>query len=300
MTAPVLRPDPWFFADDRTAGSSGSPAPVGHQLRERRRPTPRLSFSGAAVSSRGPRPENQDSGLASPELLAVADGVGGNVGGATASALVITSLVEQRPLPWDGDPEALLRRTVTTANGRLGEASYESPGLAGMATTLTAVALSGDGRLVVAHVGDSRAYLLRDGRLVALTRDHTIVQALLDAGSISPEQAREHPWRSLLLAALHGCADDTGKVETSFVRALPGDRVLLCSDGLWGVTSAELMHRTLAQEVDAPAAAFRLLQGAQRAPARDDVTVIVADIAPEVAADGPTTVVGAAAGGGPG
>lgn len=297
MSASVLQRDPRSTAVDRTAGSSGSPTPTGRRLEGTRRPTPRLLFSGAALSSRGPRSDNQDSGLACTELLAVADGVGGNVGGGTASALAITSLVEQRPLPWDGDPEALFRGAVTTANRRLGEVCSEAPVLAGMATTLTAVALSGESRLVVAHIGDSRAYLLRDGRLVTLTRDHTVVQALLDAGSISAEQAREHPWRSVLLAALHGREDDTVNVETSTVRALPGDRVLLCSDGLWGAISALQIQRALTQEVDAPAAAFRLLQRAQMAPARDNITVIVADVTTAAAA-GAAMVVGAAAPGG--
>lgn len=232
--------------------------------------------------------------MASPELLAVADGVGGNVGGAVASALAITSLVEQLPLSWEGDMEARLRRVVTTANRRLGDLCSEVPVLAGMATTLTAMALSGDGRLVVAHVGDSRAYLLRGGQLVALTKDHSVVQAMLDAGSISAEQAREHPWRSVLLAALHGREDDTVDVETSTMRALPGDRVLLCSDGLWGDTSAGRIRQALTRGSDATAAALRLMQRGQMAPARDNITVIVADVTTAETTEGPAMVVGAA------
>ena len=296
MSASVIQRDPGTTADDWAAGRSGSSTPAtGRRLEGTGRLVPRLMFSATALSSRGPRPDNQDSGLASPELLAVADGVGGTVGGAAASALAITSLVEQLPLPWDGDPEALLRRTVSTANRRLGALCSEVPVLAGMATTLTVMALSGTGRLVVAHIGDSRAYLLRGGQLVALTRDDSVVQAMLDAGSLSAEQAREHPWRSVLLAALHGREEDAVNVEASNTRALPGDRVLLCSDGLWGGTSAGRIHRALSQEPSAPAAAFRLMQSGKMAPARDDITVIVADVITAEAADGPTMVVGAAA-----
>ncbi|WP_341800247.1 PP2C family protein-serine/threonine phosphatase [Modestobacter marinus] len=278
--------DPRSNADGRTVGSSGSPTPAtGRQLEATGRLAPRLMFSGAALSSRGPRPDNQDSGLASPELVAVADGVGGNVGGAAASALAITSLVEQLPLPCDGDPEAQLRRAVSRANRRLGRLRSEVPVLAGMATTLTAMALSGAGHLVVAHIGDSRAYLLRGGQLVALTRDHSVVQAMLDASSISTEQARNHPWRSVLIAALQGREDDTVNVATSTLRALPGDRVLLCSDGLWGDTSWRRTRRALTQEYTASAAAVRLMESVQTAPARDNITVIVADVTTAEAAE---------------
>jgi PPM family protein phosphatase len=277
-------------------GPWGKALSTTHPIPVRSGPTtPRLVFSAAAVSLTGPRVDNQDSGLAGPELLAVADGVGGKVGGAAASALVVTSLVEQLPLSWDGDPEALLRRAVVTANRRLGDVCSEVPVLAGMATTLTSVGLSVGGHVVVAHVGDSRAYLLRGGQLVALTRDHSVVQAMLDAASISAEQARDHPLRSLLLAALRGREDDTEGAEVLSVQVGPGDRLLLCSDGLWGVSSADHIRRVLVEEVDASAAALRLSRNALAAPATDNITVVVGDVT--LPADGipGVTVVGAAA-----
>jgi PPM family protein phosphatase len=165
-----------------------------------------------------------------------------------------------------------------------------------MATTLTAVATTGDGGLAVAHIGDSRAYLLRDGALVQLTRDHTWVQALVDAGTITPEQSLTHPLRSVLLAVLHGEEDDASKVEVTTLRARPGDRLIVCSDGLPGALTTEQMRRIAAAAADPAAAAARLLRAALDAPAQDNVTVAVADVSatPPSPAKPPTTV-GAAA-----
>lgn len=259
--------------------------------------TPRLVFCATARSVQGPRSGNQDSGLASSRLVAVADGVGGNVAGRTASALAITSLAEAGPSSPEHDPARQLARTVTAANRRLGEACEELPVLAGMATTLTAAALSGNGHLAVAHIGDSRAYLLRGGQLTALTRDHSVVQAMLEAGSISAEQAQAHPWRSVLLAALRGRDGDLEGLEIATLRVLPGDRLLLCSDGLWAVTRWERIRQILLEGDKPSAAASRLLQVALIAPTMDDVTVIVADVVattPTATTPTATTVVGAA------
>jgi protein phosphatase len=147
-----------------------------------------------------------------------------------------------------------------------------------MATTLTAVAVTGDGRLTLEHIGDSRAYLFRDGTLVQWTRDHTWVQVLIDAGTLSRRQASRHPMRSVLLAVLHGDEDDVLKVETSRHVVHPGDRLLLCSDGLSGAVDTEQMRRILATERDPAATATALVQAALDAPAQDNVTVAVADV----------------------
>jgi protein phosphatase len=165
-----------------------------------------------------------------------------------------------------------------------------------MATTLTAAALTPDGRLAVAHVGDSRGYLLRDGRLVQLTHDQTLVQALLDAGTITAAEARAHPLRSVVLAALHGRADDTAHVVVTLHELRAGDRLLLCSDGLTGVVTPATLTRILTEEHRPADTVARLLRASLAAGTRDNVTAVVADIA-VVGSLRPAwpTVVGAAA-----
>jgi PPM family protein phosphatase len=133
---------------------------------------------------------------------------------------------------------------------------------------------------VLAHVGDSRAYLLRRGELIRLTTDHTLVQALLDSGAITPEQARAHPLRSVVLAALHGRPEDLAGLAVSALPVQPGDRLLLCSDGLSGVVPAATLQRVLRAERRPAAAASRLLMAALAAGTRDDVTAVVADVTP--------------------
>jgi protein phosphatase len=169
-----------------------------------------------------------------------------------------------------------------------------------MATTLTAIAVTADGRLEMAHIGDCRAYLLRDGVLRRLTRDHTWVQALVDAGTISEEQARRHPLRSVLLAVLHGNEEDLAKVETSTHAVRPGDRLVLCSDGLSGAVGSARMRRILAAEPDPAGAAAGLLRAALDASAQDDATAVVADVTlVRDPGKAPPTPVGAVAAGGP-
>ena len=238
-----------------------------------------LRLDAALVSITGPRPDNQDAAFAGPSLLAVADGVGGNVGGAVASSLtveVIRGVVEQ---PGPVAPADRLRDAVGAANAHLREAVATSPGLTGMATTFTAVALSGD-RLGVAHIGDSRAYLLREGELRQLTTDQTVVQSLVDAGVISVEQARTHPLRSVLLGALRGADGDLEHLVTTTDRARPGDRLLVCSDGLSGVVGSDLIERILTEEERPSAAANRLVRAALAAGTHDNVTVVVGDVVP--------------------
>jgi protein phosphatase len=232
---------------------------------------PALVLDAAAVSIPGPRRDNQDAALAGVRLLAVADGVGGNVGGSVASSIAVDALAQVGP--------ADLVAGVATASTRLGAAVAADPGLRGMATTLTAVALV-DGHLVVGHIGDSRAYLLRDGDLRQLTHDQTVVQSLVDAGVIDDEQARTHPLRSVVLGALHGVDDDLSHLDLTRVPARPGDRVLVCSDGLSGVVRADLLARVLGGEWRPDAAARRLVRDALVAGTHDNVTAVVADVVP--------------------
>lgn len=227
-----------------------------------------LVLTSAVVSISGPRPDNQDVGVAGERVLAVADGVGGHAGGQVAARLVADEVTTN-----DGD----LAAAVTRANSRLGAAARGDPRLAGMATTLTAAALEGD-ELVVAHVGDTRAYLLHDGRLDQLTHDQTVVQSLVDDGLITAEAALTHPLRSHVLGSLHGADDDLAHLVTSRHPVTAGDRVLVCSDGLSGVVPAETLERLLQLDSLPAAAATRLVRAALAAGTHDNVTAVVADV----------------------
>ena len=196
----------------------------------------------SARSDRGlVRQNNQDSVYAGPRLLALADGMGGHAAGEVASKLVIAALV---PLDDDEPGDDLLgelAEATAQGNDAITELVNEEPDLDGMGTTLTAVLFAGS-RLGMVHVGDSRAYLFRDGVLTQITRDDTFVQSLIDEGRITEDEAASHPQRSLLLRALTG-----HDVEPSLTvrEARSGDRYLLCSDGLSGVVSAETIADAL-------------------------------------------------------
>jgi protein phosphatase len=228
-----------------------------------------LVMDAAVVSIKGPRPDNQDAGFAGAHLLAVADGVGGNVGGSVASSAAVDGLAAAAP----GNPRA----AVGAASDRIAAALAATPELSGMATTLTAAELVGD-RLVVAHIGDSRAYLLRDGRLEQLTTDQTVVQSLVDAGVIGAEQARTHPLRSIVFGALHGAEHDLTHLIVTAHPARPGDRLLICSDGLSGVVEPAELSRVLTEERRPSDAAARLVRGALAAGTQDNVTAVVGDV----------------------
>jgi protein phosphatase len=146
-----------------------------------------------------------------------------------------------------------------------------------MATTLTAAALMGD-ELVVAHVGDTRAYLLHEGRLEQLTHDQTVVQSLVDDGLLTPEAARTHPLRSHVLGSLHGADDDLDHLVTIRRPVVAGDRILVCSDGLSGVVPGETLERLLQRDSRPAAAATRLVRAALAAGTHDNVTAVVADV----------------------
>lgn len=228
----------------------------------------------AARSDRGlVRQNNQDSVYAGPRLLALADGMGGHAAGEVASKVVIAALA---PLD-DDDPGndllGQLREATQTGNAAISELVGEDPELEGMGTTLTAV-LFGGKRLGLAHIGDSRAYLMRDGTLSQITHDDTFVQSLIDEGRITDDEASSHPQRSLLLKALTGHEVDP---SLTVREARAGDRYLLCSDGLSGPVS----HETLAEAMRIPdpqACSDRLIELALRSGGPDNVTCIVADV----------------------
>jgi len=228
----------------------------------------------AARSDRGLiRGNNQDSVYAGPRLLAVADGMGGHAAGDVASKVVIAALEHLDDDTPSGDLLQSLRSAVFEGSEHLREVIRESPQLEGMGTTLTAILFAG-GRLGLCHVGDSRAYLLRDGVMSQITHDDTFVQTLIDDGRITPEEANSHPQRSLLLRALNG---QEVEPDLSMREVRVGDRYMLCSDGLSGVVSEETIAEAL-KDPDPEATADRLVELALRSGGPDNVTVIVADV----------------------
>jgi serine/threonine protein phosphatase PrpC len=228
----------------------------------------------AARSDRGLiRGNNQDSVYAGPRLLAVADGMGGHAAGDVASKVVIAALEHLDDDAPSGDMLQAMRTAVFEGSEHLREVIRESPQLEGMGTTLTAILFAG-GRLALCHVGDSRAYLVRDGQLSQITHDDTFVQTLIDDGRITQEEANTHPQRSLLLRALNG---QEVEPDLSMREARAGDRYMLCSDGLSGVVSEETLAEAL-KDPDPESTADRLIELALRSGGPDNVTVIVADV----------------------
>ncbi|QFZ16079.1 PP2C family protein-serine/threonine phosphatase [Saccharothrix syringae] len=247
----------------------------------------------AARSDRGlVRSNNQDSVYAGPRLLALADGMGGHAAGEVASKVVIAALA---PLDDDEPGDDLLgqlRDAVIAGNGAISELVQSDPDLDGMGTTLTAVLFAGT-RLGMVHIGDSRAYMLRNGVFTQITHDDTFVQSLIDEGRITEEEAATHPQRSLLLRALTG-----HEVEPRLMvrEARPGDRYLLCSDGLSGVVSMETLDEAI-RIPDPQACADRMIELALKGGGPDNVTVVVADVV-DVDFGDDAPIVGGAAGDG--
>ena len=228
----------------------------------------------AARSDRGLiRGTNQDSVYAGPRLLAVADGMGGHAAGDVASKVVIAALEHLDDDAPSGDLLQALRQAVFDGSEHLREVIREAPHLEGMGTTLTAVLFAG-GRLGLCHVGDSRAYVMRDGEFSQITHDDTFVQSLIDDGRITEEEANSHPQRSLLLRALNG---QDVEPDLSMRDARAGDRYLICSDGLSGVVSFETIDQAM-RDPDPQATADRLIELALRSGGPDNITVIVADV----------------------
>jgi serine/threonine protein phosphatase PrpC len=234
-----------------------------------------LSLRFAARSDVGLlRQGNEDSGYAGPSLLAVADGMGGHAAGEVASSVAVATLAGLDDDVAGAELLDTLQRAVDEANTTLRTMVDEHPQLEGMGTTLTAL-LWGGRRLGLVHVGDSRAYLLRDGELTQITHDHTFVQTLVDEGRITEEEADQHPQRSLIMRALDGRGTVDMDLSVREVRA--GDRYLLCSDGLSGVVPRATLAEALTDS-DPEAAVDRLVELALRGGGPDNITCIVADV----------------------
>jgi serine/threonine protein phosphatase PrpC len=228
----------------------------------------------AARSDRGlVRSNNEDSVYAGARLLALADGMGGHAAGEVASQLMIAALAHLDDDEPGDDLLGKLERATREGNATIAEQVEEDPELDGMGTTLTAI-LFGGRKIGLVHIGDSRAYLLRDDELTQITRDDTFVQSLVDEGRITAEQAHSHPQRSLIMRALTG-----NEIEPTLTvrEARAGDRYLLCSDGLSDVVSSETIADTL-REGENDECADRLIELALRSGGPDNVTVVVADV----------------------
>ena len=220
------------------------------------------------------RTNNEDAAYAGERLLAIADGIGGQPAGEVASEIAIAALTPLDELPAGADPLAALRAAIDDANRRIRQVGEAQPASDGLGTTVTAVLLAGD-RFAVVHAGDSRCYLLRGHELRQLTRDDTFVQELVDRGLLTPEEARGHPRRSLVTRAVQGLdvPPDTWTLDGQ-----PGDRLLLCSDGLSDVVEDQEIARTLAGFPDREQCAEQLVKLAHAGGAPDNVTVVVADL----------------------
>ena len=239
------------------------------------------------------REGNEDSAYAGPHLLAIADGMGGHAAGEVASAVAIAALAGLDDDVPGMDMLGALADAVAKANARLHDMSAADPSMEGMGTTLTAMLWSG-ARMGLCHIGDSRAYMLRDGELYQITRDHTLVQSLLDDGRINADEAATHPQRSLILRALDSRTD--AEPDLSIREALDGDRYLLCSDGLTDVVTEETLHRALLAIDNPDEAVIQLIDLANRAGGPDNITCIVADVIDSATALVPPTEVSVVAG----
>ncbi|MDI6843262.1 MAG: Stp1/IreP family PP2C-type Ser/Thr phosphatase [Anaerosomatales bacterium] len=218
------------------------------------------------------RPSNEDAYLMEPPLFAVADGLGGHQAGEVASTVAMETLFAHAPKRAEAKG---LARAVRAANAAVIEAAEQGRGREGMGTTLTAAMVEGT-RIAVAHVGDSRAYLLSRGELAQLTQDHSLVADMVRSGTLSPEAARQHPNRSVITRAL---GSDPNMVADAFeVQAAPGDRLLLCTDGLTGMVEDSAIAEVLKTAPSPKAAVARLIAAANEAGGHDNITVVVVDL----------------------
>ena len=255
------------------------------------------SAVGSDVGRR--RPMNQDSATTTPRLLAVADGMGGHAHGEVASAVAVQALLDLDARLSSADLEQVdllgeLGSTISDAVARLTTLAQQDPDLRGTGTTVVAFLVSGL-RIGVAHIGDSRAYLLRDNELHRLTRDHTMVQAMVDEGRLSEAEAAVHPRRSWLVRTLQ--EDTPAEPDLFLLEGRIGDRYLICSDGVTAVLDDPDIHEVLVAEDEPADAVARLIELANEGGGPDNITCVVADLVDGAAvADAAPVVVGSAAG----
>lgn len=217
------------------------------------------------------RSDNQDRDLLAPPLIAVADGMGGHLGGGTAAGMAVDAL---RGVGSTTDPTALLA-ALKEANRAIARAATDDPDLTGMGTTATAALLE-DGILYLVHVGDSRAYLIREGRIIQVTQDHSVVAEMVRRGALSADAAESHPARHVITRALGVDADID--IDALRVDLEPGDVVLLCTDGLSGPVTNDEMLGVVQASLTLEDAAEQLVQRANAAGGPDNVTVVLARV----------------------
>lgn len=238
-----------------------------------------LRFAGSGSSHVGlVRDHNEDAAYCSPYLALVADGVGGGAAGEVASATATYRVAADTRSQPDTDPVVVLGHAIHRVLVDLHRGATERPERAGMATTLTALATDGR-QVVLAHIGDSRAYLLRAGALHRISRDHTFVQMLVDSGDITADAVRRHPMRNVVMRSLQAADADAETVRPDILvlEVVPGDRFLVCSDGLTDMTDEDTIARLLATP-DHDEAANALVQAALDGGGRDNITVLVVDL----------------------
>ena len=252
-------------------------------------PTRPLIMRYAARSDVGRvRAKNDDSAYAGRHLAVVADGMGGHAGGDVASAATVLDMIHLDHDNYDGDAETVLADEIQTANSLLSELVHINPKLAGMGTTVTALLLA-DGKLHFAHIGDSRAYRLRNGDYEQVSVDHTFVQRLIDEGRLRPEEAETHPHKNVLMRVL-GDVDASPELDLDTLEVQSGERWLLCSDGL-NYVAGHVVERTVRETKNLRDCAERLVELTLDAGAPDNVTVVLVDIAEQTPDDVRTAAV---------
>jgi protein phosphatase len=233
------------------------------------------ALAAVAASDQGlVRSNNEDAVFVGDRLLVVADGMGGLPAGELASDILVRALAVVDGLPDTGEPLQDLIAALETANERIEAAVADDDSRDGMGTTVTALLLAGD-RVAALNVGDSRCYLSRGGELTQITRDDTYVQALVDQGVLTPDDARRHPQRALVTQAVQG---GPFRPAGRMLPAQAGDRFLLCSDGLTDYVTDAVIGETLRDYADRTVCAAELIARTLEAGAPDNVTVIVADV----------------------
>jgi serine/threonine protein phosphatase PrpC len=232
---------------------------------------------GASTDVGHVREANEDAYLLEEPLFGIADGMGGHIAGDVASRTAVESITSGARRDAPAEPGALAE-LVRGANAAILERAQADSALRGMGTTCTLLLL-GDGTAHIAHVGDSRAYLLRDGELSRLTDDHTLVNRMVREGRLAPEQADHHPQRSILTRALG--VDPSVEVDAFSIEIQEGDRIMLCSDGLSSMVSDSTIADVLGAESDPQSAADSLVEQANDAGGEDNITVVVIHLAPD-------------------
>jgi PPM family protein phosphatase len=220
------------------------------------------------------RSNNEDAVFVGTRLFVVADGMGGLPAGELASDILVQALAVVDDMPDSGEPLQDMLAALQKANERIEAAIADDDARDGMGTTVTALMFSGD-RVAALNVGDSRCYLVRDGELTQLTRDDTYVQALVDQGVLTPDDARRHPQRALVTQAVQG---GPFRPAGRMIPIQAGDRFLLCSDGLTDYVTDDVIGMTLRTYEDRQACAAELIARTLEAGAPDNVTVIVCDV----------------------